>query len=36
MYKTDIHKIYNPILGQTNYQLYNKAVLDATFQEVNT
>ena len=31
-----MHKIYNIIVGQTNKQLQEKAVSDATFQVVNT
>ena len=34
MYETDMHKIYNLIVGQTNYQLKEKAESDATFQAV--
>ena len=36
VYKTDMHKIYNLILGHTNEQLQEKAALDATFQEFKT
>ena len=35
-YESDMHKIYNMILGQTNEQLQEDAALDATFQAVNT
>ena len=35
-YKTDMHKIYNIIVGQKNKQLQEKASSDATFQLVNT
>ena len=34
VYKSDMHKIYNMILGQTNEQLQDKAASDATFQAV--
>ena len=36
VYKSDMHKIYNLIVLQTNEQLQEKAALDATFQEVKT
>ena len=36
VYESDMHKIYNLILGQTNEQLLEKAASDATFQAVNT
>ena len=36
VYKTNIHKIYNLIIGQTNKQLQEKEALDATFQAVKT
>ena len=36
VYKSDMHKIYNLIVGQTNEQLQEKAALDATFQAVKT
>ena len=36
VYKTDMHKIYNIIAGQTNEQLWEKAESDATFHVVNT
>ena len=36
VYESDMHKIYNLILGQTNEQLQEKAASDATFQEVKT
>ena len=35
-YESDMHKIYNLIVGQTNKQLQEKAASDATFQAVNT
>ena len=35
VYKSDMHKIYNIIVGQTNEQLQEKAALYAIFQEVN-
>ena len=31
IYKSDIHKIYNLIVGQTNEQLQEKAASDTTF-----
>ena len=34
VYESDMHKIYNLILGQTNEQLQEKAESDATFQAV--
>ena len=36
VYKSDMHKVYNLIVGQTNEQLQEKAVSDATFQAVKT
>ena len=36
VYESDMHKIYNLIVGQTNKQLQDKAASDATFQAVNT
>ena len=36
VYKSDMHKIYNLIVGQTNEQLQEKAASDATFQTVKT
>ena len=36
VYKSDMQKIYNLILGQTNKQLKEKAALYATFQEFKT
>ena len=36
IYKSDMHKIYNLIMGQTNEQLQEKAASDATFQAVKT
>ena len=36
VYKSDMHKIYNLIVGQTNEQLQKKAASDATFQAVKT
>ena len=36
VYESDMHKIYNLILGQTNEQLQEKASSDATFQGVKT
>ena len=36
VYKSDMHKIYNLIVGQTNEQLQEKAASDATFQAVKT
>ena len=36
VYKSDMHKIYNLIVGQTNEQLKEKAASDATFQAVKT
>ena len=36
VYETDMHKIYNIILGRTNEQLQEKAASEATFQVVNT
>ena len=35
LYKSDIHNIYNLIVGQMNEQLQEKAATDATFQAVN-
>ena len=34
VYESDMHKIYNLIVGQTNEQLPEKAASDATFQAV--
>ena len=31
VYESDMHKIYNLIIGQMNKQLQEKAALDATF-----
>ena len=31
VYKSDMHKIYNIIVGKTNEQLQEKAAADATF-----
>ena len=36
VYKSDMHKIYTLIVGQTSEQLQEKAALDATFQAVKT
>ena len=36
VYQSDMHKIYNIIVGQTNEQIQEKAASDATFQTVNT
>ena len=36
VYESDMHKIYNLIVGQTNKQLQYKAASDATFQAVKT
>ena len=36
VYELDMNKIYNLIIGQTNEQLQEKAVSDATFQMVQT
>ena len=36
VYETDMHKIYNIILGQTNKHLQDKATSDRTFQAVKT
>ena len=36
VYKLDMHKIYNLVIGQTNEQSQEKAALDATFKAVNT
>ena len=35
-YESDMHNIYNLIVGQTNKQLQEKAASDATFQAVKT
>ena len=35
-YYTNMHKIYNLIVGQTNKQLQEKAAPNATYQEVKT
>ena len=34
VYESDIHKIYNLIIGQNNEQIQDKAALDVTFQEI--
>ena len=36
VYETDMHKIYNLIMGQTNEQLQEEAALDTTLQVVNS
>ena len=36
IYKSDMHKIYNLIVGQTNEQLQEKAESDASLQAVKT
>ena len=36
VYESDMHNIYNLIVGQTNEQLQEKAASDATFQAVKT
>ena len=36
VYKSDMHKIYNLIVGQTNEQLQEKVTLDTTLQAVKT
>ena len=36
VYKSDMHKIYNLIIGQMNEQLQEKAASDDTFQAVKT
>ena len=36
VYESDMHKIYNLIIGQTNAKLKEKAALESTFQAVNT
>ena len=36
VYKSDMHKIYNLIVGQTNEQLQENSALDATFRAVKT
>ena len=36
VYKSDMHKIYNLIVGQTNEQLQEKAASDAPLQAVKT
>ena len=36
VYQSYMHKIYNLVVGKTNEQLREKAVSDATFQEVKT
>ena len=36
IYKSDMHKIYNLIVGQTNEQLQEKAASETTFQTVKT
>ena len=35
IYESDMHKIYNLIVGHKNEQLQEKAASDATFQAVN-
>ena len=34
VYESDMHKIYNIIVGQTDEQLQEKAASDATFQAI--
>ena len=36
VYKSDMHKIYNLLVGQTNEQLQEKAASEDTFQAVKT
>ena len=36
VYESDMHKIYNLVVGQTNEQLQEKAASDTTFQAVKT
>ena len=36
VYESDMHTIYNLIVGQTNEQLQEKVAPDATFQTVKT
>ena len=36
IYKTDMHNIYNLIVGQTNEQLQEKEASDATLHEIKT
>ena len=36
VYESDMHKIYNLIVGQTNEKLQEKAASGATFQAVKT
>ena len=36
VYKSEMHKVYNIIVGQTNEQLQENAASDATLQEVKT
>ena len=36
VYESEIHKIYNLIVGQTNEQVPEKAASDATFQAIKT
>ena len=36
VYESDMHNIYNLIVGQTNEQIQEKAALDATLQAVKT
>ena len=36
VYKSDMHKIHNLIVGQTNEQLQEKAASDATLQAIKT
>ena len=36
VYETDMHKIYNIIVGQTNGKFHEKAASGATFQVINS
>ena len=36
VYESEMHKIYNIIVGQKNEQLQDKAASEATFQSVKT
>ena len=36
VYQSDMHEIYNLIVGQTNEQLQEKAALEAAFQAIKT
>ena len=36
VYESDMHKIYNLVLGQTHEQLQEKVTPDSTFQTVNS